>query len=105
MPKTNGVNIERLCSLLDDLADARSRSRVRELRRQIQLEIDALVEDKPTVEKKINFDELQEEAEGLLAILMDLKNRRYIFHEAHWGKLVQEHLQRLHKLTSQALGK
>ena len=53
----------------------------------------------PGREKGVNLDELQQEAEKLLALLKD-RNGLII-----WNKLLHERLQNLHVLTAKALGK
>ena len=53
-----------------------------------------------TPEKGINLDELQQEAEKLVSLLKDRQPGLMT-----WNEFIQERLQNLHRLTSQALDK
>lgn len=57
-------------------------------------------EEEEEEEKGINLDDLQQETEKLLALLTDRQPGLMT-----WNMFMQESLQNLHELTSQALGK
>lgn len=73
---------------------------IREVKESILGQKQASVKKAKDEKKGISLDDLQQETEKLLALLADRQPGLMT-----WNEFLQERLQNIHKLTSQALGK
>jgi len=73
---------------------------IREVKEAVLGQKQASAKKSEREKKGINLDDLQQEAEKLLALLEDRQPGLMT-----WNEFMQKRLQNLHKLTSQALGK
>lgn len=73
---------------------------IREVKESILEQKQASAKKTEGEKKGINFDDLQQETEKLRALLKDRQPGLLT-----WNEFMQERLQNLHRLTSQALGK